>query len=168
MNGRLAYPCRSGALLLNNRPGVHRSGSSRPKGHAMLKSILTAAASLAIAASAAAAKPPLREVPEIADGIFTIVVANEIRKNCDEIDGRLFKGIGEIRRLRARANELGYSDSEIRAVLDSDVEKERFRDRGRQYMAKLGLNYDKPGDLCRLGRLEISNNSAIGALLRAN
>ena len=120
------------------------------------------------AAAAAAAKPPLREVPEIADGIFTIVVANEIRKKCDDIDGRIFKGIGEIRRLRAMANELGYSDDEIRAVLDSDDEKERMRARGRVYMAELGLNYDTPGDLCRLGRLEISNKSAIGALLRAN
>ncbi|SDE46973.1 DUF5333 domain-containing protein [Ruegeria marina] len=120
------------------------------------------------AVAVAAAKPPLREVPEIADGIFTIVVANEIRKKCDEIDGRIFKGIGEIRRLRARANELGYSDAEIRAVLDSDEEKERMRARGRVYMAGKGLDYDKPGDLCRLGRLEITNKSAIGALLRAN
>lgn len=116
----------------------------------------------------AMAKPPMREVPEIADGIFTIVVANEIRRHCDDIGGRIFKGIGEIRRLRARANELGYSDNEIRAVLDSDAEKERFRNRGRKYMAQKGLNYDKPGDLCRLGHLEMRNKSAIGALLKAN
>ena len=115
----------------------------------------------------AQAKPPLREVPEIADGIFTIVVANEIRRHCDEIDGRIGKGIGQIRAVRARANELGYSDREIRAVLNSDAEKERMRDRGRSYMAAKGLNYDKPGDLCRLGRMEIQDNSAIGALLRA-
>ncbi|MBE1284848.1 MAG: hypothetical protein GJ676_16170 [Rhodobacteraceae bacterium] len=132
---------------------------------------LTAFAALfatVLPATLAAAKPPLREVPEIADGIFTIVVANEIRRHCDDINGRIFKGIGEIRRLRARANDLGYSDNEIRAVLDSDDEKERMRARGRTYMAQKGLNYDKPGDLCRLGRLEIQSNSAIGALLKAN
>lgn len=133
-----------------------------------IKSILAAAVlCAALPAVAATAKPPLREVPEIADGIFTIVVANEIRKACDDINGRLFKGIGEIRRLRARANELGYSDDEIRAVLDSDAEKDRMRARGRDYMAAKGLNYDTPGDLCRLGHMEIKDNSAIGALLRA-
>ncbi|MGE4324847.1 MAG: DUF5333 domain-containing protein [Pseudodonghicola sp.] len=115
----------------------------------------------------AAAKPPLRDVPEISDGIFTVVVANEIRRKCDDIQGRLLRGIGEISRLRARANQLGYSDSEIRALLDSREEKARMIERGRDYMARFGLDYDKPGDLCRLGRLEIKNNSAIGALLRA-
>jgi len=130
---------------------------------------LTASAliGLALPAAADASKPPLREVPEIADGIFTIVVANEIRKSCDDIGGRIFKGIGEIQRLRARANELGYSDDEIRAVLDSDAEKDRMRARGRDYMAAKGLDYDAPGDLCLLGRMEINDQSAIGALLRA-
>ena len=118
-------------------------------------------------AGAAAAKPPLGEVPEIADGIFTIVVANEIRRKCDDIDGRLFKGLLQIRRVKRRANDLGYSDREIRALLDSKAEKARMIGRGRTYMARFGLDYDKPGDLCRLGRLEIQNNSAIGALLRA-
>ena len=122
---------------------------------------------LGLPAGAAAAKPPLREVPEIADGIFNIVVANEIRRKCDDIGGRLLKGIARIHRLKARANALGYSDREIRALLDSEAEKARMIERGRAYMAKVGLDYDTPGDLCRLGRLEIKNNSAIGALLRA-
>ncbi len=126
-----------------------------------------AALLIALPAGAAVAKPPLREVPEIADGIFTIVVANEIRRKCDDIDARLIKGIFAIRRLKGRANDLGYSDKEIRAVLDSKAEKARMIARGKTYMASLGLDYDTPGDLCRLGRLEIQNNSAIGALLRA-
>ncbi|WP_425046165.1 DUF5333 domain-containing protein [Primorskyibacter sp. S87] len=132
-----------------------------------LPALAVLALALAFATTGAAAKTPMRDVPEIADGIFTIVVANQIRRKCDDIDGRLFKGIGEIRRLRARANELGYSDTEIRAVLDSDAEKARMIERGKKYMAQKGLNYDTPGDLCKLGRLEIQNNSAIGALLRA-
>ncbi|MDK3016197.1 DUF5333 domain-containing protein [Pseudodonghicola flavimaris] len=123
---------------------------------------------LGLPAQAAEAKPPLREVPEVADGIFTIVLANEIRRKCDGISARLFRGIAEIQRVKARANDLGYSDAEIQAVLDSEDEKARMIARGRAYMAKFGLDYDKPGDLCRLGRLEIKNNSAIGALLRAN
>ncbi|MDF1715524.1 MAG: DUF5333 domain-containing protein [Antarcticimicrobium sp.] len=129
--------------------------------------LISATLLLGLPAGAAAAKPPLREVPEIADGIFMIVVANEIRRKCDDIGGRLLKGIARIRRLKARANDLGYSDGEIRALLDSKAEKARMIERGRTYMASKGLDYDTPGDLCRLGRLEIENNSAIGALLRA-
>lgn len=130
--------------------------------------LIAAALLMGLPANAAVAKQPLREVPEITDGIFTIVVANEIRRKCDDINGRLVHGVLEIRRLKARANALGYTDDEIRAVLDSKAEKARMIERGRTYMAGLGLDYDKPGDLCRLGRLEIENNSAIGALLRAN
>lgn len=122
---------------------------------------------LGLPAGSAAAKAPLRDVPEIADGIFTIVVANEIRRKCDDIDGRLLKGLFQIRRVKRQANDLGYSDKEIRALLDSKAEKARMIARGKTYMAGFGLDYDKPGDLCRLGRLEIKNNSAIGALLRA-
>lgn len=130
--------------------------------------ILTAALIALAPAGIAAAKPPLSEVPEIADGIFTIVVANKIRRSCDGIDGRLLKGLGQAQRLKSRANDLGYSDDEIRALFDSDTEKARMLDRGRDYMAGFGLNYDRPGDLCRLGRMEIERKSAIGALLRAN
>lgn len=130
--------------------------------------ICATALAIAVPASAQSSKLPLREVPEISNGIFTIVVANQIRRKCDDIDGRLIKGIGEIRKLRARANDLGYTDSEIRAVLDSDQEKALMVERGKKYMAGKGLNYDTPGDLCRLGHMEIQDNSAIGALLRAN
>ncbi|TDE40213.1 DUF5333 domain-containing protein [Antarcticimicrobium sediminis] len=129
--------------------------------------LLAASFMLGLPAGAAEARSPLRDVPEIADGIFTIVVANEIRRKCDDIDGRLFRGIKQIHRLKARANALGYSDGEIRTLLDSKVEKARMIERGKSYMAGVGLDYDKPGDLCRLGRMEIKNNSAIGALLRA-
>ena len=133
-----------------------------------LYAVLFAASLLAaLPAGAAAAKSPLREVPEIADGIFTIVVANEIRRKCDEIDGRLVKGFFQIQRLKSRANALGYSDGEIRAVLESGSEKAHMIARGKSYMAGHGLDYDAPGDLCRLGHLEIRNKSAIGALLRA-
>ena len=76
-----------------------------------IRSVLVAAGlAAAVPAVSAQARPPLAEVPEIADGIFVIVVANKIRRDCDDIGGRLFKGIAQARRLKARANDLGYSD----------------------------------------------------------
>lgn len=127
--------------------------------------LLAAALMAALPAASAEAKPPLSQVPEIADGIFAIVVANKIRRSCDDIGGRLVKGLTQARALKARANELGYSDDEIRALFDDDAEKARMLERGKRYMARDGLDYDTPGDLCRLGRLEIERKSAIGALL---
>lgn len=129
--------------------------------------LLAAALFAALPGAAAQAKLPLGQVPEIADGIFAIVVANKIRRTCDDIGGRLVKGLTQAQALKARANELGYSDDEIRALFDNDAEKARMLERGKLYMARDGLDYDKPGDLCRLGRLEIQRKSAIGALLYA-
>lgn len=158
MIGAAAYPCPAGAF-----------GRFAARGLPFVAALLVSAVSVfGLPASAAVAKPPLHDVAEIDDGIFTVVLANEIRRKCDDIHGRLVRGVMEIRRLKSRANALGYSDDDIRALLDSPAEKARMVGRGRAYMASVGLDYDKPGDLCRLGRLEIENNSAIGALLRAN
>ncbi|MFV0515234.1 MAG: DUF5333 domain-containing protein [Jhaorihella sp.] len=128
---------------------------------------LAAALFGAAPAVSAQARPPLASVPEIANGIFVLVVANKIRRDCDDIGGRLFKGLSQAQRLKSRANQLGYSDTEIRALFDNDAEKAKMLERGRAYMARDGLDYDKPGDLCRLGRLEIQRGSAIGALIYA-
>ena len=168
MRGGSAYPCPRAALLLHDSRVAVRDALSAKGSHAMpfIRIVLVVAGlAAAVPAVSAQARPPLAEVPEIADGIFVIVVANKIRRDCDDIGGRLFKGIAQARRLKARANDLGYSDDEIRALFDSDAEKAKMLERGRAYMARDGLDYDKPGDLCRLGRLEVGRNSAIGALL---
>lgn len=117
--------------------------------------------------SAAYAKPSLRDVPEIEEPLFAVALAKEVADHCDSIGPRFLKGLGELRRLRARANELGYADSEIRAYIESDVEKARMRARGEKLLAQSGVLYEKPETFCAFGRAEIQKNSAIGVLLRA-
>ena len=70
--------------------------------------------------------------------------------------------------LRSKAHDLGYTDSEIRAYVDSDAEKDRMRARGEAYLATNGVTYDNPNSFCTLGQDEIKRNSAIGVYLRAN
>ena len=117
--------------------------------------------------AAAFAKPSLREVPEIENTLFVVAVANEVSKKCTSIRPRYFKGLGMLRRLRARANELGYSDAEIRAYVESRAEKNRMRAKGESFLAANGVDLGNPETFCAFGRAEIAKSSAIGALLRA-
>ncbi len=135
----------------------------------MFKRLAAPVLAIAIAAPAfAAAKQPLREVEEIDTTLYYIAVAKEIDDYCEEIDGRRLKALGVIWDLKSKANAMGYSDSEIRAYIDSDAEKARMRAKGEAYLAANGVNYEKPETFCALGRAEIQRNSAIGVYLRAN
>ncbi len=114
----------------------------------------------------AAAKPSLREVPEIENIIFVAALVHEISNKCSSLKARKVKALGMAWRLRSRANDLGYSDAEIRAYVESDVEKARMRAKGERYLKANGVDYDNPESFCVFGRAEIAKSSAIGALLR--
>lgn len=128
---------------------------------------LAALAAVLLPFSTAAAKPSLRDVPEIEDPLFAVAMAKEVADHCDSIGARFLKGLGELRRLRARANELGYADREIRAYIESDVEKARMRAKGERLLSARGVTYEDLETFCAYGRAEIQKNSAIGVLLRA-
>lgn len=117
--------------------------------------------------TAAAAKPPLRDVAYVDDGLFQIAVANVIRKGCEDIDARMFKAFSVLRDLKNHALSLGYTEAEIDAFVDSDIEKDRMRARGAELFAARGVNPENSEDLCRLGREEIAKNSPVGELLKA-
>ncbi len=119
-----------------------------------------------LVATTASAKPAIRDVRELDEGLYTVGLANEIRKKCPKISGRLVKGMTELRRLHTRAIQLGYSEDEIRAHVKSDVEKDRLRARAAKYMKSQGLKQNKEG-YCALGQLELKKKSGVGALLRA-
>ncbi|WP_072506304.1 DUF5333 domain-containing protein [Phaeobacter porticola] len=129
--------------------------------------IASCATCLLLLPTSAAAKSSLRDVQEIEDPLFAVAVAKEVADHCDSISARFFKGLTELRRLKARANELGYSDTEIRAYIGSDSEKTRMRAKGERFLAQNGVSYEKTETFCTFGRAEIKKNSAIGVLLRA-
>jgi len=134
----------------------------------MLRNLTAATLTLVLAMPVAAlAKPSLRDVAEIEDPLFAVAVAKEVADHCDSIAPRYFKGLGELRRLKSRANALGYSDAEIRDYIESDDEKARMRAKGERLLAQNGVSYGEPETFCAYGRAEIEKNSAIGVLLRA-
>lgn len=122
----------------------------------------------AILAGTAAAKPSMRDVPEIENILFAVAIANEVGKQCGSLEGRWLKGYSLLFKLRKRANQLGYSDTEIRDYVESDTEKDRMRTKGYRYLQSEGVVKNNPETFCTFGRAEIAKSSAIGALLKAN
>lgn len=116
---------------------------------------------------AAQAKPSLSAVAEIEEPLFAVALAKEVADHCDSLAPRFFRGLSELRKLKSRANALGYTDSEIKDYIESDDEKARMRVKGEAFLASNGVRYEQPETFCAFGRAEIENNSAIGVLLRA-
>ncbi|WP_299670904.1 DUF5333 domain-containing protein [uncultured Roseobacter sp.] len=123
-------------------------------------------AGLLAAPVSALAKPPLRDVKPIDDGLFAIGLADQIRKNCPQISARILPALSALQNLNQTAKDMGYTQAEIDAHVDSDAEKDRLRARAAQYMASKDLKTDQAG-YCALGKEEIARNSTVGVLLRA-
>lgn len=117
--------------------------------------------------SAVLAKPSLRTVSQVEDGLFEIAVADKIRKECGAISGKVLKALSQLRDLQDHAESLGYSSDEIKAYVDSDVEKARMKAKRDAYLIKQGVVQNDPRTYCAAGRAEIQKSSRIGALLRA-
>ncbi len=115
----------------------------------------------------AAAKPPLRDVARIDNGLFYVALANEIRKSCDSIVARPLKAIFTMQALKRHAKDMGYTEAEIDAYTSSEAEKDRMRARGAAFYEARGIDPSNPDDMCTLGRAEIETHSQIGVLLRA-
>lgn len=112
------------------------------------------------------AKPSLRDVPVIDDGLFTIGVADIIRQTCPQISVRMFRAMMFVSNLEKQARALGFTEAEVEAHIDSKAEKARMRARGDAYFAANGTAVGDVDGLCALGRIEVERQSAIGQLLR--
>ena len=104
-------------------------------------------------ATQASALPPLKDVPEIRDGIIAAGMAIEIGDKCDSISVRLLRGALFLNSLKSRAEELGYSRTEIDAYVDDKVEKARLEGIARAQLADLGAVTGQGDTYCTVGRL---------------
>ena len=102
-----------------------------------------------------------------------IAIADAIEK--DVRDGRLSPGT-RLPPQRMLAKQLGidfttvsrgYSEAQIDAYINDDVEKEKMRQRRNAYFEARGASNLDAESLCVLGRAEMSRKSRIGQLLRA-
>ncbi|MFP7570789.1 DUF5333 domain-containing protein [Marivita sp. S2033] len=119
-----------------------------------------------LTATSALAKPPLRDVAEIDNGVMAVAIADEIRKSCDNINARLIRAYSALNALKSRARDLGYSDDEVEAYVTSKAEKARMRDKAEQFLKSRGVVPEDTSALCRFGASEIANETAIGRLLK--
>ncbi len=117
-------------------------------------------------AAPVAAKPPLRDVAEIDNGLMAIAIADEIRKSCDDIQPRMIRAMSQINSLEKKARALGYSKDEIDDYVTSKSEKARMRKKAENWLASKGVNAKDRGSLCQFGRGEIARGGPIGYFLR--
>lgn len=123
---------------------------------------------LAIAAMVpAASAASLSQETDINHALFEIAVANEIRKECESINARIFTALSRMRALKDAARKRGYSDAEIDAYVDDKAEKQKMRARRDAYIRAHGAEPDHGPSLCVLGQSEIAKRSRIGTLLTA-
>ena len=123
-----------------------------------MRLILTSIVCMTLALPAVA-KPPLREVSEIDDGLMAIAIADEIRKNCDDLQPRMVRAYRQIK-------ALGYSETEIDDYVKSDKEKKRMRGKAEIWLTTQGVNPKDTSALCKFGRDDISRGGPVGYFLR--
>lgn len=114
----------------------------------------------------AMAKPPLRDVAEIDNGLMAVAIADAIRKSCDNINARLIRAYTELNRLKGLAGDLGYTEDEVEAYVTSKAEKARMKDKAEEFLQSNGVRADDIPALCRFGQEQIQAQSQIGQLLR--
>ncbi|SHH25905.1 DUF5333 domain-containing protein [Marivita hallyeonensis] len=119
-----------------------------------------------LAATSAAAKPPLRDIAEIDDTIMVVAIADEIRKSCDDISPRLMRAYSTLSGLKALAREKGYSEEEVEDYVTSKSEKARMRAKAESFLAAQGVAVDDKAALCRFGKAQIQSQTKIGQLLK--
>ena len=154
-------------LYGGNRRGGERGLRARRESE-ILPMWKTATALIFIAAAApAAALKPLHEDERVLSSFYAIGLADEVRKNCDDIEPRLFRAIGFLRSLERYARKVGYTSEDIDELQDNKVEKEKLRAKIRADLAARGATPETPEGYCTVGREEIAKDSAAGRLLRA-
>lgn len=131
----------------------------------MRVAIISGIAAMMIA-GAVEARPPLRDVAIVDDGIMYLAIGNEIQESCSNISPRLFTAYRYLMSLQKHAKSLGYTDGEIRTYRKSDTEKARMRKRGEAYVRAQGGDPSNAQSLCALGLAEIARSSAIGVMLK--
>jgi len=133
-----------------------------------LTAVIFGVAAIAIAglAGAASAKPALKDVAAVREGIIATGMAYEITQKCSSISPRYFRAIGYLNTLKSHATSLGYTDSEIDAYTDDKTEENRLKGIARSRLADLGAVEGDTASFCTVGRAEIAKNSVIGQLMR--
>lgn len=131
-----------------------------------MKTLTTLAISLTIAATTAFAKPPLRDVTQISEGLIIVGMAYELGRKCDSVSPRMIRGLNFLHGLKNEARALGYSDAEIDAFVDDRAEKSRLEGVARERLVALGVQPNDRATYCTVASAQMSEATQVGQLLR--
>ena len=115
---------------------------------------------------AAAAKPALKDVTYVREGIITAGMAYELSEKCGNVSARLIRGVNYLYSLRNFAKSLGYTSAEIDAYVDDKAEENRLAAIARARLADKGTVAGQEATYCAVALAEMSAGSAVGNLLR--
>lgn len=118
------------------------------------------------AAGAIQAKPALKDVEYVREGLITTGIAIEISQKCNSLSPRYFRGISYLNALKDHAAGLGYSAAEIDAYTSDKAEENRLKEVARARLAEMGAIAGEGASYCAVGQAEIAKNSPVGRLLR--
>ena len=118
------------------------------------------------AVSPAQAQQSLKDVAYVTEGLIAVGIAYELSEVCDDIDARLFRGIGYLNQLKNHAKGLGFSDDQIDAYTDNKAEQDRLEGIARARLEAMGATPGDEASHCAVGRSEIAKQTTIGYLLR--
>lgn len=127
--------------------------------------VTAAAMSLAMFAGNLSAQSALRDVAEIREGLIVVGSAYELSEKCGSISARTIRGAIYLNALRNRAIALGFTQAQVDAYTDDNVEKARLEGIARARLAEKGVVPGQEATYCAVGRAEIAAGSAIGRLL---
>lgn len=132
------------------------------------KTVFAAAFGLCLVAIAGAstASAALKDEAEIQERLIVIGMAYEIDQKCDDLSARLIRGLSALNAVETRAEELGYSETEIDSYVDDKVEKARLIEIAKSRLADLGAVTGQADTFCTVGQAQIDQGSPIGLLLR--
>jgi len=131
-----------------------------------LKRFALTLAAIAIA-TPALALVPINEEPTIVNTLLQGFIGDAIDDNCDSIEARTLRALGELNKLRDLALDMGYSPDEIRAFVTSKEEKAKGKSLAAEWLKAKGAEPGNPDAYCAIGEEEIAKESLIGYLLRS-
>jgi hypothetical protein len=118
-------------------------------------------------ATPALALVPINEEPTIINTLLQGFIGDAIDDNCDTIEARKLRALGELNNLKNYALEQGYTADEIRALVTSKEEKAKGKALAAEWLKERGAEPGNPEAYCRIGEEEIRKESLIGYLLRS-
>lgn len=107
----------------------------------------------------------LKDERSISEGLITVGIAYEISEVCPDIGPRRIRGLRYLLALKSAASDLGYSDEQIDAYIDDDVEKDRLEAIARERLAALGARRGDVAAHCTVGRAQVAQDTQVGRLL---